>query len=62
MPRKLSVQSGEFFLLSAGRVLDGQIDPAQIYCLREIGRWLSLNGDSIYWGSNFRMQSAACSP
>jgi alpha-L-fucosidase len=35
-------------LLNVGPRPDGQIDPAQADSLREIGRWLSLYGESIY--------------
>jgi len=35
-------------LLNVGPRPDGQIDPAQAARLREIGEWLSLNGESIY--------------
>jgi len=35
-------------LLNVGPRPDGQIDPAQADRLREMGQWLSLNGESIY--------------
>ncbi|MGC9199942.1 MAG: alpha-L-fucosidase [Acidobacteriaceae bacterium] len=36
------------FLLNVGPEPDGQIDPAQAERIREIGRWLKTNGESIY--------------
>ena len=36
------------FLLNVGPRPDGQIDPAHAARLREIGAWLSKNGESIY--------------
>ena len=36
------------FLLNVGPQPDGQIDPAQAERIREIGRWLKTNGESIY--------------
>lgn len=36
------------FLLNLGPQPDGQIDPAQADRVREIGRWLKVNGESIY--------------
>ena len=36
------------FLLNVGPRPDGEIDPAQAERVREIGRWLSANGESIY--------------
>lgn len=36
------------FLLNLGPEPDGQIDPAQAERVREIGRWLKANGESIY--------------
>lgn len=36
------------FLLNVGPRPDGQIDAPQAARVREIGRWLSLNGESIY--------------
>lgn len=36
------------FLLNVGPRPDGQIDAAQAERVREIGRWLSANGESIY--------------
>lgn len=36
------------FLLNVGPRADGEIDPAQAERLREIGRWLKTNGESIY--------------
>lgn len=36
------------FLLNVGPQPDGQIDPNQAERVREIGRWLSVNGESIY--------------
>jgi alpha-L-fucosidase len=35
-------------LLNVGPRPDGQIDPAQADRVREIGKWLSVNGESIY--------------
>ena len=36
------------FLLNVGPRPDGEIDPAQAARIREIGRWLQANGESIY--------------
>lgn len=36
------------FLLNVGPQPDGEIDPAQAARVREIGKWLSVNGESIY--------------
>jgi alpha-L-fucosidase len=36
------------FLLNVGPRPDGEIDPAQAERIREIGRWLAINGESIY--------------
>lgn len=36
------------FLLNVGPRPDGEIDPAQAARVREIGRWLQANGESIY--------------
>jgi alpha-L-fucosidase len=36
------------FLLNLGPRPDGQIEPGQAERVREIGRWLSANGESIY--------------
>jgi alpha-L-fucosidase len=35
-------------LLNVGPHPDGQIDPAHVERLREIGHWLSINGESVY--------------
>jgi alpha-L-fucosidase len=50
---------GGNFLLNVGPQPDGQIQPEFQQCLRAIGDWLTLNGDSIYGTTYGPVQGAA---
>jgi alpha-L-fucosidase len=53
------VSKGGNYLLNVGPMADGVIPPASQDALREVGRWLKVNGESVYevgpspWGDEF---------
>jgi alpha-L-fucosidase len=58
------VSKGGNYLLNVGPMADGIIPPASQDTLREVGRWLKVNGEAIYgtgpspWGDEFGEPSA----
>lgn len=56
------VSEGGNFLLNVGPKPDGTIPPQSVKRLQDIGRWLKINGESIYGvsRSNFNTGTAGC--